>query len=57
MAINQSSADLLQREAQIEALLDAMTLQEQVSLLAGADFWTTVPVLSLIHISEPTRPY
>ena len=44
MAINQSSADLLQREAQIEALLDAMTLQEQVSLLAGADFWTTVPV-------------
>ena len=40
MAINQSSADLLQREAQIEALLDAMTLQEQVSLLAGADFWT-----------------
>lgn len=28
----------------IEALLDAMTLEEQVSLLAGADFWTTVPV-------------
>lgn len=29
---------------QIEALLELMTLEEQVSLLAGADFWTTVPV-------------
>jgi beta-glucosidase len=28
----------------IETLVDAMTLEEQVSLLAGADFWTTVPV-------------
>jgi beta-glucosidase len=28
----------------IEALVDAMTLEEQVSLLSGADFWTTVPV-------------
>lgn len=28
----------------IAALLDEMTLEEQVSLLAGADFWTTVPV-------------
>ncbi|MBS1164849.1 MAG: glycosyl hydrolase [Proteobacteria bacterium] len=28
----------------IEALLDAMTLEEQVSLLAGADFWTTVAI-------------
>ena len=28
----------------IEALLDEMTLEEQVSLLAGADFWTTVPI-------------
>ncbi len=28
----------------IETLLNAMTLEEQVSLLAGADFWTTVPV-------------
>src|SRR5690348_12646731 len=28
----------------IEALLDQMTLQEQVSLLAGADFWRTVAV-------------
>lgn len=31
-------------ERDIEALLDAMTLEEQVSLLAGADFWTTVPI-------------
>ncbi|WP_367848248.1 glycoside hydrolase family 3 C-terminal domain-containing protein [Rhodoferax sp. WC2427] len=28
----------------IESLLDQMTLEEQVGLLAGADFWTTVPV-------------
>ncbi|GAB4209506.1 MAG: glycoside hydrolase family 3 C-terminal domain-containing protein [Roseiflexaceae bacterium] len=28
----------------IEALLDAMTLEEQVSLLAGASFWLTAPV-------------
>jgi beta-glucosidase len=27
-----------------DALLDAMTLEEQVALLAGADFWTTVPL-------------
>lgn len=31
----------------IEALLDAMTLEEQVSLLSGADFWTTVPISRL----------
>lgn len=28
----------------IEDILSKMTLEEQVSLLAGADFWTTVPV-------------
>ncbi|MBB6486752.1 glycoside hydrolase family 3 C-terminal domain-containing protein [Rhizobium lusitanum] len=28
----------------IDDLLDRMTLEEQVSLLSGADFWTTVPV-------------
>lgn len=28
----------------IEALLDAMHLDEQVSLLSGADFWTTVAI-------------
>ena len=32
-----------EREARIEALLAAMTLEEQVALLAGANFWTTVP--------------
>ena len=31
-------------ESRIESLLDAMTLEEQVSLLAGRDFWTTVPI-------------
>ncbi len=28
----------------IESLLDQLTLEEQVSLLAGADFWTTVSI-------------
>ncbi|AJC83071.1 beta-glucosidase 2 (plasmid) [Rhizobium etli bv. phaseoli str. IE4803] len=28
----------------IDSILDQMTLEEQVSLLSGADFWTTVPV-------------
>jgi hypothetical protein len=28
----------------IEELLDELTLEEQVSLLTGADFWTTVPI-------------
>jgi len=28
----------------IEALLDALTLEEQIGLLAGGDFWHTVPV-------------
>jgi Beta-glucosidase-related glycosidases len=31
-------------EERIEALLDSMTLEEQVALLAGADFWSTVPI-------------
>ncbi len=31
-------------ESQIEALLSEMTLEEKVSLLAGADMWHTVPV-------------
>jgi len=33
-----------EQAARIDALLDEMTLEEQVALLAGADFWTTVPV-------------
>lgn len=33
----------------IAALVDQMTLDEQVALLAGADFWTTVPI-SRLHI-------
>lgn len=31
-------------EARLDTLLQAMTLEEQVSLLAGASFWLTVPV-------------
>ena len=31
-------------ESKIVALVDAMTVEEQVSLLAGKDFWTTVPI-------------
>ena len=33
-----------EQEAHIDQLVAEMTLEEQVSLLAGADFWTTVPV-------------
>lgn len=40
----------------IEVLLDAMTLEEQISLLAGADFWTTVAIqrlgISAIKVSD-----
>ncbi len=35
------------RPHKIEALLDQMTLEEQVALLAGADHWCTVPVARL----------
>ena len=31
-------------KSKIEALVDALTVEEQVSLLAGKDFWTTVPI-------------
>ena len=31
------------RSARVEALLDQMTLEEQVTLLAGANMWNTVP--------------
>lgn len=31
-------------DAELEALADAMTLDEQVSLLAGQDFWTVNPI-------------
>ena len=31
-------------EARLNGLLDALTLEEQVLLLAGANFWTTVPI-------------
>src|SRR5262249_8375708 len=44
MTINVESSTRAESEARIDALLDAMTLEEQVALLAGADFWTTVPI-------------
>ena len=31
------------RSARVEALLDQMTLEEQVTLLAGANMWNTIP--------------
>ncbi len=31
-------------EERIQNLLEAMTLEEQVSLLAGANFWMTVAI-------------
>ena len=31
-------------KSKIEALVDALTVEEQVSLLAGKDFWTTLPI-------------
>jgi beta-glucosidase len=31
-------------EARIDVLLNAMSVEEHVALLAGADFWTIVPV-------------
>ena len=31
-------------EERIQNLLERMTLEEQVSLLSGADFWTTAPL-------------
>ena len=33
-----------QTEEDIDTLVDSLTLDEQVSLLAGADFWHTVPI-------------
>ena len=31
-------------EAELQALLDRMTVEEQISMLAGRDFWSTVPI-------------
>src|SRR5262249_43263929 len=44
MTIKEEISTRAESEARIDALLDAMTLEEQVALLAGADFWTTVPI-------------
>ena len=37
--------------AELESLVDAMTLEEQVSLLAGEDFWTT-PAIPRLRIGK-----
>jgi len=44
MTIKEDMLTASDMEARIDALVNAMTLEEQVALLAGADFWTTVPV-------------
>jgi beta-glucosidase len=44
MTTNVESMVGVDPEGRITTLLDALTLEEQVALLAGADFWTTVPV-------------
>ena len=30
--------------AQVETILQSLTLDEKISLLAGKDFWETVPI-------------
>jgi beta-glucosidase len=47
MTTREELSALADSEARINVLLDAMTLEEQVGLLAGADFWTTVPIARL----------
>src|SRR5437867_3538747 len=44
MTIKAKTSAKSDQEARIDALLNALTLEEQVALLAGADFWTTVPI-------------
>ncbi|HXV43640.1 MAG TPA: glycoside hydrolase family 3 protein, partial [Anaerolineae bacterium] len=44
MTIKTDNSTIADLEARLDALLQAMTLEEQVSLLAGASFWLTVPV-------------
>ena len=44
MTPSERSAAASSLRADIEATLEAMTLEEQVALLAGADSWTTMPI-------------
>ena len=57
--------DLSKQSAQI---VDEMSLKEKVAFCSGKNFWylksldrlelpSIMVTLSLIHISEPTRPY
>src|SRR5437660_9244112 len=38
------TATRVDTEARLDGLLEALTLEEQVLLLAGANFWMTVPI-------------
>ena len=44
-------------EEAISQLLDDRTISARLMRLVGEALSRTVEVLSLIHISEPTRPY
>jgi len=44
MANIMDTATRTDTEARVNGLLDALTLEEQVLLLAGANFWMTVPI-------------
>lgn len=50
--------------SKIENILEALTLEEKVSLLAGKDFWETVPIsakgvpaIKVCKISEQGWPF
>lgn len=38
------SATYLNMSAKVEKILGSLTLEEKISLLAGKDFWETVPI-------------
>lgn len=44
MTNSQNNLKGSETKARIDALVDALTLSEQVALMAGADFWTTLPI-------------
>lgn len=45
--------------AKVETILGSLTLEEKVSLLAGKDFWETVPIpdkgVPAIKVSDASR--
>jgi beta-glucosidase len=44
MTIKANTSARAEPEARIDTLIDAMTIEEQVALLAGASFWLTTPI-------------